>query len=44
MARFPTDYRPYLAKAVHMRDAGKRAEAERLFEQVTGLGWRWLGV
>lgn len=45
VARFPEDWRGYLAKGVWLRDKGRRADAERMFLQVWvrgcvgGMGW-----
>ncbi len=36
IARFPEDFRGYLAKGVFLRDKGRRADAERMFLQVRG--------
>uniref|UniRef100_A0A7S0X244 Uncharacterized protein n=1 Tax=Chlamydomonas leiostraca TaxID=1034604 RepID=A0A7S0X244_9CHLO len=33
IARFPEDFRGYLAKGVYLRDKGRRADAERMFLQ-----------
>jgi hypothetical protein len=42
VARFPEDFRGYLAKGVYLRDKGRRADAERMFLQVRrGVGGWW---
>jgi len=33
VARFPEDFRGYLAKGVFLRDQGRRADADRMFLQ-----------